>query len=277
MKETIGVIGHTGVTGKAVFNWFKKQGYPVMGYSLDRYTHSWDEINNQAEWIFVCVPTPYDWQKKEVNLSILEEVLKKIKSGKKVIHKSTVPPGTTQKLQNKFIDLKLLYNAEFLSGATAEADFSCPDRQLVGYTTYSYNIATEALNLLPESPYGVIMKATEVEICKFINNFHGALMVIFSNFFYDISNKFNDLDFEKIKKAASASKWVGSPMKKQYWNVWSGGFRGYGGRCFIKDIKMLLDWCKANGVSDEILKATRKANKRLLKEQGITEQEAEKR
>ena len=66
-------------------------------------------------------------------------------------------------------------------------------------------------------------------------------------------------------------------MKKQYWDVFHKGFRGYGGKCFIKDMKMLSDWCKANGVFDEILNATRKANQRILKEQGINEVEAEKR
>ena len=275
MKQIIAIIGHTGIVGGAVYRWFRGQNYPVMGYSLDNHTHTWEEINEKANYIFVCVPTPYDWEEKRVDLSILEGVLAKIKNGKRVIHKCTVPPGTTEALQDKFPKLELIYNAEFLSAATADVDFSHPDRQLIGYTTRSYNFATEVLNILPESPYGVLMKATEAEICKLINNFHGALMVIFANLFYDVADKFKNLDFEAIKRAAQASKWVGSPMGRMYWNVWQGGKRGFGGHCFIKDMRMFLDWCKDNKVSAEILKATIEANKRILGMQGITEQEAE--
>lgn len=274
-KQTIAVIGWTGMVGKTTYNWFKKQGYPVMGWSRSNQTHDWNEINERADYIFVCVPTPYDWKKGKVDLIPLEETLKKILCQKKVIHKCTVPPGTTEELQKKFPNLNLFYNPEFLSEATCDVDFSNPDRQLIGYTEKSYRFALEILNLLPESAYGQIMPATEAEICKFINNFHGSLMVIFANFFYDVMRKFKDLSFERIKKAAQASKWVGSPMGRMYWNVWQGDFRGYGGKCFPKDVNMLIEWCEKNKVDHEILSATKKANERLLKAQGLTEPRAE--
>lgn len=276
-KPVIAVIGHTGMVGGVTYRWFKEHGYKVMGLSLDGQTHTWEEINNRADWIFICVPTPFDWRTKEVDLSILREVLAKVKPGKKAIHKCTVPPGITQKLQKEFPELFLLFNPEFLSEATCDLDFTNPDRQLIGYTPKSYSVAMEALNLLPESPYGVIMEATEAEICKFVNNFHGAMMVIFANFFYDVSQKFADLDFERIKKTCWASKWVGSPMGRMYWDVFHGGFRGYGGSCFPKDTNILIEWCKKMGVPHELLEATKKANVRLLKNQGMTEEKAEKR
>ncbi len=122
------------------------------------------------------------------------------------------------------------------------------------------------------------MTATEAEMCKFINNFHGAFMVIFANFFYDIAKKFGlDKDFDRVKKAAWASKWVGSPMGRMYWNIFQDGYRGYGGKCFPKDINMLIKWCEANKIPCEILKATKEANVRMLKEQGLTEKEVENR
>lgn len=276
-KPTIAIIGHTGMVGGATFKWFKNNNYKVFGLSLDGQTHGWVEINKKADWIFICVPTSFDWKTRKVNLSILKEVLAKIKSEKKVIHKCTVPPGTTEKLQKKFPKLHLFYSPEFLSEATCDNDFANPDRQLIGYTPKSYSIAMAALNILPESPYGAIMKSTEAEICKFVNNFHGALMVIFSNFFYDVAQEFEDLDFERIEKACVASKWVGSPMGRMYWDVFHGGFRGYGGSCFPKDTNMLIEWCKDKNIPRELLKATRKANVRILKKQGLTEKDAEKR
>ena len=275
-KPTIAVIGFTGMVGGTTYRWFKKRGYMLMGLTSTRQTHTWDQINDRADWIFVAVPTPFNWKTKQTNLNILKSTLAKIKPGKHVIHKCTVPPGTTEEMQKLFPKLKLLYNPEFLSEATCEEDFSHPDRQIIGYTKQSYKVALEAVNLLPEGPYGVIMKATEAEICKFINNVHGALMVIFANLFYDVSQQFKDLDFDRIKDAAAASKWVGSPMGRMYWDVHHGGFRGYGGSCFPKDVNMLIDWCRTVGIPDELLEATREANRRLLKKQGMTEVDAEK-
>lgn len=277
MKKTnIAVIGYTGMVGGTTYKWFRKQGYKVMGLTSSTQTHSWDEINEQADWIFVAVPTPFDWNTKKVNTKILEQTLVKIKPGKKVIHKCTAPPGTTERLQKKFPKIKLLFNPEFLSEVTCEQDFSNPDRQIIGYTKQSYSVALDALNILPESPHSVIMKASEAEITKFINNIHGSTMVIFSNFFYDISQQFMDLNFDRIIKAATASKWVGSPMGRMYWDVFHGGFRGYGGSCFPKDVNMLIKWSKEMGLPHELLEASKKANVRILKSQGMTEEDAEK-
>jgi len=274
--QAVAVIGFTGMVGKVAYNWLKSRGYNMMGLALNRQTHNWDQINKKADWIIISVPTPYDWKKNRVDLSALKETLQKINPGKKVIHKCTVPPGTTEKLQKKFPKIKLLFNPEFLSEKTAAQDFANPDRQIIGYTDKSKKLASKALALLSEAPYECLMKSTEAEMIKFINNYYGALMVIFSNFFYDVAGKFKDLNFNTIKEAASASKWVGNKMGKTYWNIDQSGFRGYGGACFPKDINMLMRWCEKKGVKHEILKATHKANIRMLKEQGMTEEEAEK-
>jgi UDPglucose 6-dehydrogenase len=119
------------------------------------------------------------------------------------------------------------------------------------------------------------MKANEAEVCKYVNNFHGALMVIFANFIYDICKRI-DADFETVKKAAVASKWVGSPMGRMYWEVFHKGRRGYGGGCFPKDINSLIKWCQENKINSEIIEATQKANVRILKGEGLTEEQAEK-
>jgi len=81
---------------------------------------------------------------------------------------------------------------------------------------------------------------------------------------------------ETVKEASTASKWVGSPMGRMYWKIWHKGKRGYGGGCFPKDINSLIQWCKKNKINTEIIEATKKANVRILKEQGMTEKEIEK-
>jgi len=238
MKK-IAIIGHTGSVGAQVYRYFKEKAHPMMGLSIDSQTHDWEEINEYADFVFICVPTPYVWKQRVYDLSILNEVLYKLNK-KVVVIKSTIPPGTTEKLQEKYTALSLLFNPEFLSEATAREDFINPDRQLVGYTDKSRKYSMEILNLLPESPYGVIMKASEAEITKYVNNFHGALMVIFANFFYDVCEK-TGADFEAVKKAGQASKWVGSPMGRMYWEVFHKGKRGYGGKCLLPKTRIFTE------------------------------------
>jgi len=276
--KTIAIVGHTGVVGKQVYRWFKEKTtikYKVMGLSKDKQTHSWNEINKEAKYIFIAVPTPFNWEKNEPDMSIVEEVMEKIFGTKKVIIKSTILPATTEKLQKRFPTMFLFFNPEFLSVKTAWEDFTNPDRQIIGYTKKSYQYAQEVLHMLPQSPYDIIMKSGEAEVCKYINNFHGGLMVIFSNFFHDICEKLK-IDYEVVKKAAIASKWVGSPMGRMYWEVFHDGKRGYGGSCFPKDINSLIKWCKKNKINTEIIEATKKANVRILKREGLTEEKVEK-
>ena len=274
MKKSIGIIG-LGMVGYTIFNYYKDKGYVVRGWSPNHQLNSFNEVI-EFDYIFICVPTPFNWEKNNYNLSILEETLDKINiKGKKVIIKSTIPPMTTDLLQTRYKNLLLFFNPEFLSEKTAKEDFSNPDRQIVGYTYKSFTSALETLHLLPISPYDVIMTSTEAEICKYVNNFHGALMVIFANLIYDICQKTNS-NYERVKKAAQSSKWVGSPMGRMYWEVFHNGFRGYGGKCFPKDINILIKWCKKNKISMEILEATRKANRRILQNQELCEKKVEK-
>lgn len=276
-KPTIAVIAHKGMVGSTTFNYYQKKEYPVMGWSRSNRTHEYDEIT-KVDYIFICVPTPYEWEKDTIDLQPLEDHLKRLceeETKAKIIIKSTIPPGTTERLQRKYPDLILFFNPEFLSEATCKADFENPDRQIIGYTVKSRSYATEVLHLLPQSPYDVIMTSTEAEIVKYVNNFHGALMVIFSNLINDLCYQTQG-NYEVVRKASQASKWVGSPMGRMYWNVHHGGFKGYGGKCFPKDMHNLINWCKDNHIKSEILEATIEANKRILKEQGLTEEEVEK-
>lgn len=276
-KPSIAVIAHKGMVGSTVYNYFKDKGHYVMGWSRSTRDCEYAEINNYADYVFICVPTPYDWKKNGIDLSPLESTLEQLhtKDNAVVIIKSTVPPGTTQILQDKYPYLNLLFNPEFLSEATAREDFINPDRQIIGYTDKTKQYAYRALHLLPMSPYDAIMTSTEAEIAKYVNNFHGSLMVIFANLIYDMARITNS-DYDVIRQAAEASKWVGSPMTRMYWNVNHGGFRGYGGKCFPKDMHNLINWFNEYKLPAEILEATIEANKRLLQVQGLDEEKAEK-
>ena len=274
LKEinTIGVIGSRGMVGSNTYRWFKEQGYKIYGYSNTKREE--EVLVNEADLIFVCVPTPYRWDGSGFDDSIVEGVLGNIKVGAIVVIKSTVVIGTTNKFQKAYPHLKFLFNPEFLSEATCWTDFINPDRQFVGYTEESYGVATQVLNLLPESPYDIILPAKEAELLKYINNLHGVLEVMESNHYYDVCKK-EDLDYDRVLKAMLASKWVGSTMGRHYRKIFHKGKRGVGGKCFPKDLNAWLDYCKGLGVDDRIFQSARDYNLSLLEAQGLTEETAE--
>jgi UDPglucose 6-dehydrogenase len=55
-------------------------------------------------------------------------------------------------------------------------------------------------------------------------------------------------------------------------NILEGGYKGYGGSCFPKDVNSILQLAKINKVDFKLLKIMRELNKQYLKQSGITEE-----
>ena len=268
--KTIGIIGHLGMVGGTTYRYFKDKGYQVFGYDLRQPKDKKKAYG--ANLIFICVPTPFDWKTKKYDDSIVDQAISQVPKDKTVVLKSTVHLGTTNKLQKKYPQIKLLFNPEFLSEATCDMDFRNPDRQFVGYTNESFSEADKVLNSLPLSPYNTIMPAKEAELLKYINNMHGTLAIMESNHFYEVCQK-EKLNYKNIIKAASASKY----MNPYYHEIMHKGYRGFGGKCFPKDLNSWIEYLSQKGIDSTLFKAVRDMNQRILKEQNLTEQEAEKK
>ena len=117
----IGIIGQ-GYVGTAVRNMFEKH-YTVETYDIrpeTRTCSSMDELINKSDIIFVCVPTP---MKKDgsCDTSIVEAVVKDINdmvvsrnvSGRIVAIKSTIPAGTTNKLNKECKNIPVIFKRNF--------------------------------------------------------------------------------------------------------------------------------------------------------------------
>ena len=277
-KPNIGVIGHTGMVGSEVYKYFLKKKYKVYGLStIDRngFVQSpWEDINKYCEIVFVCVPTPFDFTKRKADFSIVRKVIKKIKPGKTVVLKSTVWPGTTDALQKIYPKLKMLFNPEFLSRSTSEADFANPDRQLIGYTTRSKKEADLVSKILPNGKHHKVLKSSEAELIKYAHNVYGSIQIIYANHLYDISKRIG-ADYDAVRYGFSASDFIG-PGILRYMNVFHNGKRGFGGPCFPKDVNSFIEYCHKNKIKIELIEAARNANVRILKSQKMTEKSSEK-
>jgi len=252
-RQKLGIIG-VGMVGGALA---KVLPQPLL-YDKYKKLGSLREIN-QAEIIFICVPTPYD-KKKGFDLSYVEEAFKIIKGRKIIVIKSTVLPGTTEYFQRKYPRHKILFNPEFLTEITADQDMRYPDRQIVGYTQKSYNVAKDILQILPLAPFERIIPATEAEMVKYFGNCWFSVKVVYANQMYDLCQKLG-IDYNRVMECAAADKRIG----RSHLDVFHKGYRGYGGKCLPKDIRALIQKGDELGVDLKLLKMAEKINQILTK------------
>ena len=261
----LGICG-VGMVGGALRKYFENKGIKPFLYDKGKNLGSLEEVN-QVEIIFICVPTPFN-KDKGFDLSFVEEACSNIEGEKIVVIKSTVLPGTTEKLQKKYPQHKFLFNPEFLTELTADQDMNYPDRQIVGYTKQSYNVAGDIMQILPLAPFEKILPATEAELVKYFGNTWFSTKVVFANEFYDLCEKLGT-DYNRIMEAAAADKRIG----RSHLEVVHKNYRGYGGKCLPKDIRALIQFANHLGIDLNLLKMVEEINNKLMKKQGIKDPE----
>ena len=274
MNQTaIGIIG-IGMVGTPLKRWFEERGYKrgehLFLFDIDSKKNYTDDTS-RADIIFLAVPTPRGTS-GAADLSRLDDAFRAIAGGKTVVIKSTVPPGTTEMFQKRYPHHRILFNPEFLTEAHAWEDTIHPDRQLVGWTGMSKSIASDILSLLPPapvvSPSGALsLSATEAEIVKYGANVFLTRKVTFANAMFDLA-LYHGVNYDAIRAGIAADPRIGS----SHLDVSHGGYRGYGGYCFVKDTDALIAHCREVGLTGaaELFDADRAYNTALLASQKLT-------
>lgn len=261
-KIKIGIAG-VGYVGGAVRSWFEKENYALFVYDKYKKIGSIYDLN-KADIIFMCLPTPFfEENGKGFDDSAILEVLEKIEGEKIIVIKSTVVPGSTERYQKKYSQHKFLMNPEFLRAKTPVEDYLKPERQIVGYTEISKDVAKDVLSILSKAPFEEIVKATEAEVIKYFGNMFLANRIIFANQIYDVCQKL-DIDYKAIKKCVGADSRIG----QSHFDVVCDGGRGYGGACLPKDIKAFIQFTDGIGMDLELLKCLEKINGDLFDKNG---------
>lgn len=305
-KLKIGIIG-IGMVGEPIRRWFEevngyKRGRDLFCYDVDTKKGYTDDVN-KADIIFVSVPTPSN-PDGACNTSIVESAVAGVKDNKIIIVKSTIPPGTVERLQKKYPKKRLIFNPEFLTESQAWEDFLSPDRQIVGPTSKSISDSVEVLNLLPKknfvrpwtSDYSrKSVNSTEAEFGKYASNVFGYIKVVYGNILADLcytTAKVQGVkvDYENIRELIGADLRIGP----SWLNVSQGNYCGAGGYCFPKDMNAFIAFAETlekDAVSKKlldkehlkilqggiaVLKAVRNYNKTLVVSQGLSMEDVAK-
>lgn len=261
MNYQIGIIGY-GIVGQAVEYGFK--GEDIHIYDKFKNYLTLPEVCKRSEFIFVSVPTPIMDDESGIDLSIVEEVVgqvaKEVKGTDKiVILKSTIVPGTTAALEKKFPKVNFCFNPEFLTEANFLEDFVSSDRCVVGASNdlVSRRVISLYKKHFPEMPM-YQTDPTTAEMVKYMANCYLASKVIFANEMFDICEKLG-IRYEEVKKMVVADKRIFD----SHLDITTA--RGFGGKCFPKDLLALRAMAKEKGVDTSMLDTVWKKNLKIRK------------
>jgi UDPglucose 6-dehydrogenase len=261
--KRIAIIG-AGFVGTALGRYFETQGIAPAFFDPPKGLSDVAVLEN-AEVIFIAVPTPFYLGAQGYDDSFIREALKTIPGTERlIVLKSTVQPGTTERLQAEFPQHRLLFNPEFLTESRADFDMQQPNRQIIGYTDRSREDAQAILNLLPRAPFQKIVHARVAETVKCVGNSFYALKVAYANQLHDLCAAM-DVDYTHVKECVTAEPWMGT----HHWETVHKGYRGYGGKCLPKDIRMTIQLGDKHGVDLSLLKRAEEYNNALVQSQGL--------
>ena len=216
--------------------------------------------------IFLAVGTP-PLEDGSADLSYIVEVAKTIGENicnyALVVNKSTVPVGTASRIKEiitaemktrgSAVEFDVASNPEFLKEGSAIKDFMSPDRVIVGTDSEK---ARELMDRLYRpfmlNNYRVIhMDIPSAEMTKYASNAMLATRISFMN---DIANLCSVVgaDVHLVRKGMGSDTRIGN--KFLYPGV------GYGGSCFPKDVKALINTAKGYGYRMKVLEAVEEVN-----------------
>ncbi len=266
-QQKLGIIGY-GIVGQAVAYGFSqpeiKDKYEIRYYDKYKETETLEEVVKISEFIFICLPTPMKADESCIDLSIIEgsiAQITKITDGtdKIIVIKSTVVPGTTASLEKKYPKTNFAFNPEFLTEANYLEDFVNADRNVIGANNDLTSRRVVAL-YRQRFPHTKIFQtdSTTAEMVKYMANSFLATKVIFANEMFEICQALG-IKYEEVKSMVVADHRIFN----SHLDVTTA--KGFGGKCFPKDIVALIGRAKELNVEPSLLETAWSINKKIRK------------
>ena len=249
------------------------------------FTTDYSEAIPHSDICFIAVGTP-PMQDGSADISYVfaaaENIAKHITGYTIVVNKSTVPVGTAEKvreiIQNTLksrtdsskIEFDIVSNPEFLKEGVAIGDFMRPDRVVIGSDNpKAENIMKQLYQQFTLNGHPIVcMDIKSAEMTKYAANAMLATRISFINEIAQLCDKIGG-DVTSVRHGIGLDSRIGMAFLH--------ASCGYGGSCFPKDIKELINLGEQNGIEMKIAKATEAANniQKMLIPQRIIEKYGE--
>mgnify|MGYP003138546704 CR=1 FL=1 len=263
----IGIIGN-GFVGSAILHGFILHVDDILVYDVDpkRSTHSFEDLCENSDVIFVCVPTPM-FESGECDLSIVNNVVSRYQYFLKsrvnhskeqvLVIKSTVVPGTVEKLAKKYPNVRFVFNPEFLTERKARLDFINTARIVLGSDSDSAFEIVENLYKL-RFPYTKIIKTDfgTAQLIKYMANCFFATKVSFMNEMRQVCDRIGG-DWESAVEGFITDGRIGNSHIDVPGH--DGDF-GFGGKCFPKDLNAMIKRAEDLGINPCVMKGAWEKN-----------------
>lgn len=275
LGNTVYVIGHT----QEKIDNLKKGILPIYEPGLEElvkrnldagrllFTLDYTPAIPDSSIVFIAVGTP-PLPDGSADLSVVYETAKKV--GENISHftvitvKSTVPVGTNKKVQelihsvNPHADFAIASVPEFLREGQALGDTFHPDRVVIGTEEKrAEELMVELHQPLLDDPNNatklVLTNVPTAEMIKYAANAFLATKISFANAIAHLSEQTGS-DGPEVLKAIGLDKRIGPAF------LYAGA--GYGGSCFPKDVKALIQIAKNHNYDFKLLKEVEDINEK---------------
>ncbi len=245
----IGIVG-LGIVGSAVKYGLERLGHNITAFDIKNGGSLSDVIDTAI--VYLCLPTPQT-ETGHCDTSIIEGVIAEFaeKHNYKgiIAVKSTVAPGTTDKLRSRFPNAVICHVPEFLRERAAYVDFT--DNHDVCVVGTDSDEVFEAI----KTSHGhyprkfIKMSPTEAEVAKYFNNVYNATLITFANAFYEVCKR-TGADYSAVKNAMVQRDHIFDKYLDCNENL-----RGFGGMCLPKDTSAIAAFAKDQGLSIDLFQA----------------------
>ena len=197
-----------------------------------------------SDIIFICVGTPTKKKGNSADLkyvfNVANELKKLISKYKIIVTKSTVPITTGDKIEKILKNLKnkklidVVSNPEFLREGEAIRDFIYPDRVIIGTDSKKANKILKSLYMpiIKKSSRYFTTTRRGAELIKYASNSFLATKISFINELANLCEK-TGVDIKDISSGMGSDQRIGDRFLR--------AGPAYGGSCFPKDTRALID------------------------------------
>ena len=206
---------------------------------------------------FVCVPTPA-YENGACNTRIVERCIEGLKQEgvRNIVLRSTVPPGTAERLDVAFMP-------EFLTEVNWRADFYNCQCWVFGVRNKEEREILTRLIETAQVAGAIVSKnlhfvsQAEAQLIKYTRNNFFALKI---SFFNEIAALCKQLgcDYEAVRAGVSVDPRIGASHSSV---PGYDGHYGFGGTCLPKDSAALLYFMEQSGVESKIVRAANERNR----------------